>query len=306
MNFKRICAIAFSGILFAGGGMVIHANSSSDEISVSQYEQFDRGNGITVIYNHTSDKISGFLTTDELEEGLNDDEINKLLLEEAKDVILENTDEFHRIKSILDGTYEDTEFSNLELSTLEEIEKIECANDVIISYDPVLGKIIGFTYPNELEEGLNDDEINKLLLEEAKNVILENTDEFHRIKSILDGTYEDIENQNKQERIQYDFPIDSTINPFGSRNLFTRSISVGEKTTWFLRASGLTKDLEKAASVTVKAFDANRNATVFTISVGSTDSNNYKETEAYRILDFSATNNTSATHKLTGSFTFGK
>lgn len=222
MNFKRICAIAFSGILFAGGGMVIHANSSSDEISVSQYEQFDRGNGITVIYNHTSDKISGFLTTD------------------------------------------------------------------------------------ELEEGLNDDEINKLLLEEAKNVILENTDEFHRIKSILDGTYEDIENQNKQERIQYDFPIDSTINPFGSRNLFTRSISVGEKTTWFLRASGLTKDLEKAASVTVKAFDANRNATVFTISVGSTDSNNYKETEAYRILDFSATNNTSATHKLTGSFTFGK
>lgn len=307
MKFKKIFVAFFSGMLFMNVGGIIYANATynSDEGIVEAFDQYDRGNGVTVIYDQELGQVAGFLTTDELEKSLSENELNNLLSEEAKNVILENTPEFNRIKSVLEGAYDESEASHFEITASGDIKTIECDSGVVIHYDD-LGQITGFMYPNEIEGISNEDELNNLLLEEAKNVILENIPEFHRIKSVLEGTDDQSEVQNLAERIQYNFPINAALNPFGSRGLFGRSISLGETVSWSLRASSLAKELEKASSVTVSAFDANRNKTVFTISIGSSNSSNYRETTAYRILDFSAKNNTSSSINLTGNFNFGK
>ena len=195
---------------------------------------------------------------------------------------------------------------NSDEGIVEAFDQYDRGNGVTVIYDQELGQVAGFLTTDELEKSLSENELNNLLLEEAKNVILENIPEFHRIKSVLEGTDDQSEVQNLAERIQYNFPINAALNPFGSRGLFGRSISLGETVSWSLRASSLAKELEKASSVTVSAFDANRNKTVFTISIGSSNSSNYRETTAYRILDFSAKNNTSSSINLTGNFNFGK
>lgn len=111
----------------------------------------------------------------------------ELKLEEAKVEFLENSNELKRIESVIDGTYDESQYdSSGELGT---VEPVECESGLTIHFDLDYKKIIGYSTPSELIETMSESELDSLFLEEAKNVILEFSGEFQEIKTKLENEF---------------------------------------------------------------------------------------------------------------------